>query len=74
MRHILGILTPIVGLIVLCPTLGLAADYYVATTGDNANSGTIGSPFRTLEKAASVMSAGDTMFIRGEPTNVPPGI
>ena len=41
-----------------------AAQYFVATTGNDSNSGTIGSPFRTIEKGASGMSSGDTMFIR----------
>ncbi|HNP28688.1 MAG TPA: right-handed parallel beta-helix repeat-containing protein [Nitrospirales bacterium] len=42
-----------------------AAEFFVATTGNDSNSGTIGSPFLTLEKAANVMASGDTMFIRG---------
>ncbi|ANN35855.1 hypothetical protein A9498_31375 (plasmid) [Bacillus thuringiensis serovar coreanensis] len=39
--------------------------YYVSTTGDDANSGTINSPFRTIQKASSVLTAGDTVLIRG---------
>ena len=40
--------------------------YYVATTGNNANSGTtIGSPFRTLNYAVSQLVAGDTLLVRG---------
>ena len=39
--------------------------YYVATNGNNANSGTnLASPFQTISKAASVMKAGDTCLIR----------
>lgn len=46
-------------------TLGArAAEYFVATTGNDSNPGTIGNPFRTLEKAARVMGSGDTMYIR----------
>jgi parallel beta helix pectate lyase-like protein len=41
-----------------------AADFFVATNGNNYNSGSIGSPFLTLEKAASVMAPGDRMLIR----------
>ncbi len=42
-----------------------AATYYVATTGNDANSGTLASPWRTIQKAANTMSAGDTVLIRG---------
>jgi len=40
------------------------AIYYVATTGNNSNPGTIGSPFQTIAKGISVMVAGDTLYIR----------
>ena len=42
-----------------------AATYYTATTGDDANSGTQGSPFGTIKKGLSVMGAGDTLYLRG---------
>lgn len=44
-----------------------ASEYYVATNGnDTANSGqSIGAPYQTIQKAASVMVAGDTCYIRG---------
>ncbi|MBO9610494.1 MAG: carbohydrate-binding cenc domain protein, partial [Paenibacillaceae bacterium] len=39
--------------------------YYVATTGnDTTGNGTIGNPWRTIQKAASLMAAGDTCIIR----------
>ena len=42
-----------------------AATYYVATDGDNNNSGTsTGSPWRTIQKAADTVAAGDTVFIK----------
>jgi len=40
------------------------ANYYVATTGNNSNPGTIGSPFLTIAKGISVLVAGDTLYIR----------
>ena len=43
----------------------LSADYFVANDGDNANPGTLAAPFRTIQHAASVMTAGDTAYIRG---------
>lgn len=48
----------------LNPLGAFAAEYFVSTTGNDSNPGTIGNPFRTLEKAASVMTSGDTMYIR----------
>ncbi len=42
-----------------------AATYYVATTGNDANSGGISSPWLTWGKAASTAIAGDTVYFRG---------
>jgi len=42
-----------------------AATYYVATTGNDANLGTISSPWLTWGKAASTAIAGDTVYFRG---------
>ncbi|MBU0715237.1 MAG: DUF1565 domain-containing protein [Verrucomicrobia bacterium] len=40
-------------------------NYYVATTGDDANNGTsISKPFKTIQKAASIATAGNTVYIR----------
>lgn len=41
-----------------------ATDYYVSTDGKDSNKGTIEKPFRTIQKAAKMMSAGDICFIR----------
>src|SRR6185295_11833664 len=42
------------------------ANYYVATTGNDATgTGTIGSPWATFSKAIAAMNAGDTTYIRG---------
>ncbi len=38
--------------------------YYVALNGDDANPGTLDQPWRTIQKAASSLSAGDTVYIR----------
>ncbi|MEM6320592.1 MAG: T9SS type A sorting domain-containing protein [Bacteroidota bacterium] len=40
-------------------------NYYVAKDGDDANAGTEESPFLTINKAASVMQAGDICYIKG---------
>ena len=42
-----------------------AAQYYVATTGDDSGPGDKVAPWRTIQKAASTMQAGDVAFIRG---------
>lgn len=39
--------------------------YYVATTGNNSNPGTIDRPWRTIQRAADVMTPGSTVYIRG---------
>ena len=45
--------------------ISYGADYYVSTDGSDGNPGSIGEPFRSLSKAASVLKAGDTCFVRG---------
>lgn len=43
-----------------------AAVYYVSTTGNDNNNGTsLSMPWRTINKAAQTMFAGDTVYIRG---------
>ena len=54
----------------------LPTSYYVkGDTGLDTNPGTLLSPFKTIQKCATVMIAGDTCFIRGgvyrEPTIIP---
>lgn len=38
--------------------------FYVATNGNDANPGTLGQPFRTVQKCASVATPGTACFIR----------
>lgn len=42
-----------------------AADYYVSQAGSDFDEGSIDFPFATIQKAADVMEAGDTCYIRG---------
>lgn len=44
------------------------AIYYVATYGNDSNPGTAAQPWRTIQHAANVMVAGDTVFVRGAST------
>jgi hypothetical protein len=37
--------------------------YYVSTSGNDTNSGTLTSPFKTFVKGVSVLSQGDTLYI-----------
>jgi uncharacterized protein (TIGR03437 family) len=50
------------------PLVGLfpvqAMDYYISPTGSDSALGTLAQPFETIQKAASVMVAGDTAYIR----------
>jgi len=41
-----------------------AATYYVATNGNDNNNGSINAPFKTIQKAANTVSAGDTVHVR----------
>ena len=40
-----------------------AADYYVSPTGSDSNPGTIGAPFKTIQKAADVVDAGSVVHV-----------
>ena len=42
----------------------VGASYFVAPRGSDANTGTQLTPFKTIQKAASIMVAGDTCYIR----------
>jgi hypothetical protein len=39
--------------------------HYVATSGNDSNSGTLSQPWKTLQHAADSVSAGDTVYVRG---------
>lgn len=42
-----------------------AATYYVATNGSDSANGSLAAPFRTLTRAAGLLSAGDVVNVRG---------
>jgi hypothetical protein len=48
-----------------CSLLCKSAVYYVAPTGSDVNSGTIASPFLTIQWAQTFVVAGDTVYVRG---------
>ena len=41
-----------------------AKEYYVSPKGNDTNSGVMDLPFKTIQKAANLMVAGDVCFIR----------
>jgi hypothetical protein len=43
----------------------MGASYYVSVSGSDSNSGSLSSPFKTLEKAVTVVQPGDYIFLRG---------
>ena len=51
-------------LLSLSVSVAEAATYYVATTGDDSNPGTLASPWRTIQKAANTAVAGDIVNVR----------
>ncbi|HZJ24129.1 MAG TPA: right-handed parallel beta-helix repeat-containing protein [Anaerolineales bacterium] len=45
--------------------------YYVSTNGNDSNAGTSSAPFKTFAKAASMLSAGSTLYIQPGTYNEP---
>lgn len=45
--------------------------YYIATTGNDANDGSLGSPWATIAHAITIMAGGDTLLYRGGTYNEP---
>lgn len=48
----------------------LGQPYYIAPDGNDNNSGTEQSPFGTIEKAVSLVKAGETIYLRGGTYNL----
>ncbi len=49
----------------LVSSTGAGNAYFVSTSGNDGNSGTLSQPFRTVAHAAAVAAAGDTVYVRG---------
>lgn len=57
----------LMGLTISIPAFGStirAAEFYVSLRGKDTNPGTLQKPFRTIQKAADMMHAGDTCYVR----------
>ncbi|MDX9729657.1 MAG: right-handed parallel beta-helix repeat-containing protein [Bacteroidales bacterium] len=65
MRHLLH--TCLAALTILSGTSEVASTqpWYVSTTGSDSNTGTLASPYKSIEKAVSVVKAGETIYVRG---------
>ncbi|MFO0697780.1 MAG: right-handed parallel beta-helix repeat-containing protein [Nitrospira sp.] len=50
-------------LVLFCAAKAESSSYYVATTGNDSNPGTKGSPFFTIQKCVDVVIAGDTCLV-----------
>lgn len=50
-------------ILLLLSTTAFPATYYVATTGNNGNDGSVGSPWLTIQYAMDTVSAGDTIIV-----------
>ena len=50
---------------VFLPMISTPRAYYVSTSGSDSNPGTSALPWRTINKAARVASAGETVYVRG---------
>jgi hypothetical protein len=48
----------------------IAQPYYVALNGNDDNDGSEGKPFETIEKAISVVQAGEAIYVRGGTYNL----
>jgi hypothetical protein len=56
-----------VGMLILmgASTTAKAADYYISPNGSDSNQGTYASPYKSITKAQSVASSGDTVYMLG---------
>ena len=50
--------------IVIFPMILLAGSFFVSPSGDNANDGSEGNPWKTIQYALNSISAGDTVLAR----------
>lgn len=64
MRSCSVISAVVLSLVAVIPT-AKASSYFVSTSGNDANPGTLAAPFRTINKAASLAHAGDIVTVRG---------
>ena len=64
MRHYWRTAVLLLLLVVLLSPCAFARDIFIATNGNDENTGDISSPYATLHKAAEVAVAGDNIYLR----------
>ncbi len=50
---------------IIVPPVITGAVYYLASTGDDSNPGTLVKPWQTMDKAMDTLQAGDVLYVRG---------
>jgi len=65
MKDEVGKMRTAVILVVTCLAVASGTNYYVATTGNDTNPGTLDRPWRKIGRAAATMVAGDSALVRG---------
>lgn len=58
-------LIPLFILLLFSISISQATDYYIATNGNSANPGTLGSPFASFQQAINLAQPGDNIYVRG---------
>ena len=53
----------VANLLIIASTTAWATDYYVSTSGNDRNSGSKSSPFRTIQHAANIVNPGATVHV-----------
>ena len=46
------------------PVIGITKDYYVSISGDDAGSGDLNNPWKTIQQAFDSVESGDTVYVR----------
>ncbi|HEU5080599.1 MAG TPA: carbohydrate-binding protein [Opitutaceae bacterium] len=64
-RSLLRPALKVLSLVLLVPVSAFAATFYVSPTGSDSNPGTQAAPFRSITRAQSAASSGDTVLLRG---------
>ncbi len=70
MRRILSYIILLLIVYFSVPANLFSQPYYVALNGSDSNAGTLGSPFRTIEKAVTLVQSGQTVYVRGGTYNL----
>lgn len=65
MRSLLYKCLSVLALVSASSSMASGQPWYVATSGSDSNNGSLGSPFRTIEKAVTAVKAGETIYVRG---------